>query len=69
MRHPDSIKREIRKVEERLKARIDAGRTRGAGAGGFNRDIENISHRLRLLRDELAGVEGRAIRTWGEAGV
>ena len=57
-----STKREIledriKNLQERQLQRINKGRTRGAGAGagagGFNRDIENIVHQIRLAKIEL----------------
>ena len=50
----------VKKVDElqkkRLK-RISAGRTSGAGAGGFNRDVENIEHQIDLVKQEINDLE------------
>lgn len=47
------LERQLARLEERQRERISRGRTRGAGAGGYNRDIENIVHQIRLIRSEL----------------
>lgn len=49
----ETIKRAIAREEKRQLARIRRGRTRGAGAGGFNRDVDAIVHSIRLLEIEL----------------
>lgn len=53
MRKISTIQRDIEKCEKARLDRISKGRTRGAGAGGFNRDVDNIVHKIRLLREEL----------------
>ncbi|MEM6485286.1 MAG: hypothetical protein AAF662_09910 [Pseudomonadota bacterium] len=49
----ETIKKAIAKEEKRQLERILRGRTRGAGAGGFNRDVDAIVHNIRLLEIEL----------------
>ncbi|MBF4218546.1 hypothetical protein C5616_25630 [Vibrio anguillarum] len=50
------LENKLEKLEERLIARITKGRTKGAGAGGFNRDIDNISHQIQLVKIELGSL-------------
>jgi hypothetical protein len=50
----EQLEKQIGLLRKRQIERITRGRTRGAGAGGFNRDIENISHKIRLLEIQLA---------------
>ena len=57
MRRPETIRKEIERLEQKRFERVGQGRTRGGGAGGFNRDVDAIVHRLRLLRDELGEAE------------
>ena len=45
--------RAIARKELRRLERISRGRTPGAGAGGFNRDVEAIVHSIRLFEIEL----------------
>lgn len=47
------LERKLAKLEPRQLDRIHRGRTRGAGAGGFNRDVDNIVHQIRLVRRDL----------------
>jgi hypothetical protein len=49
----ERIERDIEVLRERQLQRISRGRTRGAGAGGFNRDVDNIVHQIRLLEYQL----------------
>lgn len=58
MRKKETVLKEIEKYENKKYERIKRGRTPGAGAGGFNRDLENINHRINLLRDELEKIRG-----------
>ena len=51
------LERELARLERRQRERISRGRTRGAGAGGYNRDIENIVHQIRLVRGELESLD------------
>ncbi len=52
------LERKLANLEQRQLDRISKGRTRGAGAGGFNHDVENIVHQIRLVRIELECQEG-----------
>lgn len=55
-KRPTKRKRLMKKLatlEQRQLDRITKGRTRGAGAGGYNRDLENIVHQIRLIRIEI----------------
>jgi len=49
--------KKINLLRDKQIARIKKGRTRGAGAGGFNRDVENILHHIRLLEIELTDLD------------
>jgi len=51
------LKDRIASLQKRQIERIARGRTRGAGAGGFNRDIDNIVHQVRLTKLELESLE------------
>lgn len=53
----EKLEKELARLEQRQLDRIHQGRTRGAGAGGFNRDIDNIVHQIRLVRRELECLE------------
>lgn len=53
----ERLTRELRQLEKRYLDRIARGRTRGAGAGGFCRDLENIRHLIELKRQEIARVK------------
>lgn len=48
------LEHKVEKLEKRRIDRISRGRTRGAGAGGFNRDVDHITHQIRLLELEIA---------------
>jgi hypothetical protein len=50
----ERLQLKITQLRERQIARISKGRTKGSGAGGFNRDIENITHQIKLLEIELS---------------
>lgn len=54
MRRPETIRRSIARYEQRYLDRVHRGRTRGAGAGGFVRDLDNIRHCIRVDMNELA---------------
>ena len=47
------IEKKISVLEKKQIDRISKGRTRGAGAGGFNRDVDNIRHQITLLKITL----------------
>jgi len=47
------LMKKLTTLEQRQLDRISKGRTRGAGAGGYNRDVDNIVHQIRLIRIEL----------------
>jgi hypothetical protein len=49
----ERLEKELARLQQRQLDRINKGRTRGAGAGGFNRDIDNIVHQIRLVRIQL----------------
>ncbi|MCG8609719.1 MAG: hypothetical protein MI864_04205 [Pseudomonadales bacterium] len=49
----DQLERDLERLQKRQIDRINKGRTRGAGAGGYNRDIENIVHQIRLIKLEI----------------
>jgi hypothetical protein len=49
----ERLERKIAALEKKQLDRISRGRSPGAGAGGFNRDVDNIVHQIRLLRIEL----------------
>lgn len=53
----ERLRQELMRLEQRQIGRVSNGRTRGAGAGGFNRDIDNIAHQIRLVRAELELLE------------
>lgn len=53
----ERLERELVRLQQRQLERINKGRTRGAGAGGFNRDIDNIAHQIRLVKHELESLE------------
>jgi hypothetical protein len=53
----ERLEKELARLELRQLARIQQGRTRGAGAGGFNRDIDNIVHQINLVRIAIADLE------------
>lgn len=42
--------------------RIGRGRTRGAGAGGYNRDIDNIKHHIDDAKMQIALIRGELSR-------
>ncbi len=48
---------QLRRIE-----RITRGRTRGAGAGGFNRDIGNIEHRINDANTKISLLQGELKR-------
>uniref|UniRef100_UPI003450EE2C hypothetical protein n=1 Tax=Aeromonas salmonicida TaxID=645 RepID=UPI003450EE2C len=48
---------QLRRIE-----RIKRGRTRGAGAGGFNRDIGNIEHRINDANTKISLLQGELKR-------
>ncbi|MBV7300250.1 hypothetical protein [Enterovibrio paralichthyis] len=52
----DALEAKIERLEKRLYDRIMKGRTKGGGAGGFNRDINNISHQIDLAKDQLSAL-------------
>lgn len=45
-----------------LRARVSAGRSRGAGAGGYNRDVGNIEHKIALLRSAVLRLNSEIAR-------
>lgn len=47
------LEKNLDKLNERRHKRISAGRTPGAGAGGFNRDVGNINHAIDLDKHEI----------------
>ena len=52
---PDqTIQKEINKLQTKLYERSKAGRTIGGSAGSFNKAMDNISHQIQLLQEELA---------------
>ena len=57
MRKPETIRKQIAKYEAKAVERIRLGRLRGGSAGAFNRDLDCISHKIRLLKQELKAAE------------
>lgn len=55
MRKIKTILKGIDKYEGKIIERIKKGRN-GGGAGGFNRDLNNLQHKINLLKDELKEV-------------
>jgi|GEM_PF-6595659 len=55
MRKPETIKKQINTLEQKIIERIKKGRN-SSGAGGFNRDLNNLRHKINLLKDELQAV-------------
>ena len=53
----ERMERDLERLQKRQIGRINKGRTRGTGAGGYNRDIENIVHQIRLVKLELEALE------------
>ncbi|WP_299945660.1 hypothetical protein [uncultured Microbulbifer sp.] len=53
----ERLEQKISDLRDRQIKRISKGRTRGAGAGGYNRDIESIVHQIRLIEIELEELE------------
>lgn len=53
----ERLEKELARLEQRQLERIHRGRTRGAGAGGFNRDVDNIVHQINLVRRDLECLE------------
>lgn len=51
------LQKQIDALRQKQVERISKGRTKGAGAGGFNRDIDNISHQIRLLQIKLSEIQ------------
>ncbi len=51
----ERLEHELLALERRYIQIVSNGRTAGAGAGGFNRDIENVRHLISLKQDELKG--------------
>jgi len=56
----ERLEKKIAVLRERERQRVSAGRTRGAGAGGFNRDVDDIAHQIRLLQIELEACDDTA---------
>jgi len=54
--------RNIKNQQSRKLARIAKGRTRGTGAGGYNRDIGNIEHRLDDAKCKIDILKGELLR-------
>lgn len=48
------LEAQLATLERRQCERVRRGRTRGAGAGGYCRDLDNITHQIRLVKAELA---------------
>lgn len=53
----ERTERQLATLERRYINRVTKGRTPGAGAGGFNRDVENIRHLIVLKKDELRNLK------------
>lgn len=53
------LERKLAELEHKQRERIRRGRTPGAGAGGFNRDVDNIVHQINLVRAELEELHER----------
>lgn len=63
MTKKERLEKKIAALEQRYLDRVQKGRTRGAGAGGFNRDVDNIVHQIRLVRIELEELDNKGSRS------
>lgn len=49
----ERLEHELLTLERRYIDTVTKGRTAGAGAGGFNRDVENVRHLIALKQEEI----------------
>lgn len=61
-RRINSLEVKLTKSQDDRISRSKRGRTPGAGAGGFNRDLERISHRIDIYRLEIQDLKNELYR-------